>query len=85
MACQPIDQRAVAAHLCVRDCVAAESWFATLKTELVYRIVLATKTDARRRIITWIERCNRVRRHSHCGLKSPIDFEKITPPAAATA
>jgi transposase InsO family protein len=67
------------------DNAVAESWFATLKTELVYRIVLATKTDARRRVITWIDRYNRVRRHSHCGLKSPIDFEKITPPAVAAA
>jgi transposase InsO family protein len=63
----------------------AESWFATLKTDLVYRVVLATNGDARRRIITLIDRYNRVRRHSHCGLKSPIDFEKISRPTPAAA
>jgi putative transposase len=67
------------------DNAAAESWFASLKTELVYRIALPTKAFARHRVIGWIERYNRTRRHSHCGLKSPINYEKINTPAAAAA
>ena len=67
------------------DNAAAESWFATLKTELVYRIALQTKAFARQRIITWIDRYNRDRRHSHCNLKSPITYEKLHTPAAEAA
>jgi putative transposase len=67
------------------DNAAAESWFATLKTELVYRIALTTKAFARRRIIDWIDRYNRERRHSHCGLKSPLTYEKLHTPAAKAA
>ena len=67
------------------DNAAAESWFATLKTELVYRIALQTKAFARRRIITWIDRYNRDRRHSHCNLKSPITYEKLHTQAADAA
>lgn len=60
------------------DNAAAESFFATLKTELVYRIVLATKASARQRLIRWLDRYNRTRRHSHCGWRAPIAYEKIT-------
>jgi len=67
------------------DNAAAESWFATLKTELVYRIALTSKAFARHRIIAWIDRYNRTRRHSHCGLKSPINYETINTPAANAA
>jgi transposase InsO family protein len=67
------------------DNAAAESWFATLKTELVYRIALTSRAFARRRVITWIDRYNRTRRHSHCGLKSPITYEKLNTPAANAA
>jgi len=67
------------------DNAPAESWFATLKTELVYRIALTTKAFARRRIITWIDRYNRDRRHSHCNLKSPLTYEKIHTQAADAA
>jgi putative transposase len=67
------------------DNAVAESWFATLKTELIYRIALQSKVFARRRVIAWIDRYNRVRRHSHCGLKSPITYEKINTTAATAA
>ena len=67
------------------DNAAAESWFATLKTELVYRIALPTKEFSRRRIIAWIDRYNRSRRHSYCGLKSPLIYEKLNTPAAQAA
>jgi transposase InsO family protein len=64
------------------DNAAAESFFATLKTELVYRVVPATKPRARRQLIRWFDRYNRTRRHSHCGWRAPIAYEKITTKAA---
>lgn len=67
------------------DNTAAESWFATLRTELVYRVALPTKGYARRRIIGRIDRYNRTRRHSHCGLKSPLAYERLHTPAATAA
>ena len=67
------------------DNAAAESWFATLKTELIYRVALPSKDLARRRIIDWIDRYNRTRRHSHCGLKSPITYERLHTPTATAA
>ena len=67
------------------DNAVAESFFATLKTELVYRTVLATKAIARRRLIAWFDRYNRTRRHSHCGLTAPITYEAATVPAAQAA
>jgi putative transposase len=67
------------------DNAVAESWFATLKTELIYRIAVTSKAFARRRVIAWIDRYNRTRRHSHCGLKSPINYEKIITNAADAA
>jgi transposase InsO family protein len=71
---QQITQSMSRAGSCL-DNAAAESWFATLKTELVYRIVLPDKNTARRRLIRWIDRYNRTRRHSHCGYRAPIVFE----------
>ena len=67
------------------DNAVAESWFATLKTELIYRIALTSKTFARRRITVWIDRYNQTRRHSHCGLKSPATYEKINTQTAHAA
>ena len=67
------------------DNAAAESWFATLKTELVYRIACTSKAFTRQRVIVWIDRYNRTRRHSHCGLKSPLVYETINTPAAPAA
>ncbi len=56
----------------------AESFFATFKTELVYRITLGTKRHARRVFNVWFERYNRVRRHSHCGYQPPLTYEEAT-------
>jgi len=81
---QGITQSMSRAGSCLDNAV-AESFFATLKTEVVYRTVLATRAGARRRITTWIDRYNRIRRHSHCGLKAPITYEKLTTPAATAA
>lgn len=67
------------------DNAVAESWFATLKTELVYRIALTSRAFTRRRVIAWIDRYNRTRRHTHCGLTSPITYEKLNTPTANAA
>ena len=60
------------------DNAPAEAFFATLKTELVYRIALPTRQHARDRVVAWLERYNRARRHSHCGYQAPITFEAHT-------
>jgi putative transposase len=58
------------------DNAVAESFFATLKTELVHTRRFATRTEAREAIFDFIEVFyNRRRRHSSIGYMSPIDFE----------
>ena len=54
-----------------------ESFFATLKTELVYREQFKTREEARAKIFEYIEVFyNRQRRHSSLGMKCPVDFER---------
>ena len=54
----------------------AESFFATLKVELVYRRRFATRAAAKLALFDYIETFyNRRRRHSSLGYLSPIDFE----------
>ncbi len=54
-----------------------ESFFATLKTELVYRERFKTRQEAKAKIFEYIEVFyNRQRRHSTLGMKSPVDFER---------
>jgi putative transposase len=60
------------------DNAPAEAFFATLKTELVYRTALPTRHMARRRLARWLERYNRARRHSHCGYQAPAAYEALT-------
>jgi len=58
------------------DNAVAESFFATLKTELVYTRRFATRAEAREAIFEYIEVFyNRRRRHSTIGYMSPMDFE----------
>jgi transposase InsO family protein len=58
------------------DNAVAESFFATLKTELVYKRRFATRAEAREAIFDFVEVFyNRRRRHSTLGYLSPIDFE----------
>ena len=58
------------------DNAVAESFFATLKTELVYTRRFATRAEAREAIFEYIEVFyNRRRRHSTIGYMSPVDFE----------
>ena len=58
------------------DNAVAESFFATLKVELVYDADYATRAVAAASIGDYIESFyNRERRHSHLGYVSPIEFE----------
>jgi transposase InsO family protein len=79
---QGVTQSMSRAGSCLDNAV-AESFFASLKTEVVYRTVLATRDVARRRLVAWVDRYNRIRRHSHCGLQAPITYETLTTTAAA--
>ena len=59
------------------DSAVAESFFATLKSELVYLRQFATRQEAREAIFEFIERFyNRERRHSTLGYLSPVEFER---------
>ena len=69
------------------DNAPTESWFATLKRELVYRTSYTTHAEARQDIFEYIEIWyNRQRKHSTIGYMSPIAYEeqwkKSTPKAA---
>jgi transposase InsO family protein len=58
------------------DNAAAESFFATLKKELLHRATWPTRQQARTAIFTYIESFyNRQRRHSTLDYRSPADFE----------
>jgi putative transposase len=55
----------------------AESFFATLKKELIYRNHYKTKAEAKKAIFEYIEVWyNRRRLHSSLGFKSPVQFEE---------
>ena len=59
------------------DNVPMESFFATLKTELIYGEQLKTQEEVKIRIFEYIEMFyNRERRHSSLGFKNPVDFER---------
>ncbi len=55
-----------------------ETFFHTLKTELVYFERYETRNEARGSIFEYVEVFyNRERRHSALNYKSPIDFERL--------
>ena len=59
------------------DNAPVESFFASLKRELIYRRRFASREDARTAVFAWIESWyNRKRRHSALGYLSPEQFEK---------
>jgi transposase InsO family protein len=66
----------------VGDCydnAVAESFFATLKTELVDRTAWPTRRAAQQAVFEWIEVFyNRQRCHSTLAYRSPVDFEADT-------
>jgi transposase InsO family protein len=56
-----------------------ESFFGTLKTELIYRVTFATRAEAKREIVSYIEGFyNPTRRHSALGYRSPMEFEVLS-------
>jgi putative transposase len=60
------------------DNACVESFFHTLKTELIYHEDFETRDQARRAIFEWVEAFyNRQRIHSTLGYKSPVDFERM--------
>lgn len=70
------------------DNAVAESFFATMKTELIHRQPWATTTQARRAVFDFIEVFyNRQRLHSSLDYLSPADYEanQIQQPIAAQA
>jgi putative transposase len=68
------------------DNAVAESFFATLKGELVERQVFLTRAQARQQIFEYIEVFyNRHRRHSSLGYRTPVEYESLYKPAVAAA
>ena len=58
------------------DNAVAESFFATLKVELVYRRHFRTRAQARTAVFAWIAWYNQRRRHSTRDYLSPIQWER---------
>ena len=60
------------------DNAVMESFFKTLKTELVYQRRFATREEAKKMLFDYIEiYYNRQRIHSTLGYKTPVEFERI--------
>ena len=58
------------------DNAVMESFYSTLKTELIYHENFRTRDEARKAVFEYIEMFyNRIRRHSTLGYLSPADFE----------
>lgn len=69
------------------DNAVAESFFATLKVELIHRLHLPTRAVARQAIFVWVHRYNHRRRHSTIGMIPPATYEqqqRQTPPLPST-
>jgi len=59
------------------DNACVESFFASLKNEMVSFERFKTREEAKQKIFIWIEIFyNRIRRHSTLGYMSPVDFEE---------
>jgi putative transposase len=57
------------------DNTVIEAWHSTLTFELRSRETFATKAAARARVPAWSDDYNRERRHSACGMLSPLGYE----------
>ncbi len=56
----------------------AESFFHTLKVELIHRMKFKTREEAKRKIFEYVEiYYNRQRSHSALGYLSPFEYEKL--------
>jgi transposase InsO family protein len=59
------------------DNAVAESWFSTLKNELIHRWAWPTRAQARRAIFEFTEVFyNRQRLHSSLGYLTPVEYEQ---------
>ena len=58
------------------DNAVAESWFASVKVELVQRAYYRTRAQARAAVFRWIAWYNRFRLHSARGYLPPIEWEQ---------
>ena len=68
------------------DNALAESFFATLETELIDRTAWRSRIEARAAVFDWIETFyNRVRRHSALGQLAPAEYEERYHRASAPA
>jgi putative transposase len=89
-ACQRLGlQRSMSRTGSCLDNAVAESWFASLKVELVHRQHYRTRAQARTAIFAWIAWYNRFRLHSTNGYLSPVEWEHqhatINPPPSTMA
>jgi transposase InsO family protein len=85
-----LDARGIVCSMSRRgDCwdnAVAESFFATLKLDLIFRRTFRTRREARQAIYRYIEVFyNRQRRHSYLGYVSPAEFEELANSAEAVA
>lgn len=68
------------------DNALAESFFASLETELIDRTTWATRAEARLAVFDWIEVFyNRTRLHSSIGYLSPVEYERRWTPSTSAA
>jgi transposase InsO family protein len=58
------------------DNAVIESWHSTLEFELRRLEHFDSKALARARVAAWIDEYNRDRKHSACGMRSPIGYEQ---------
>jgi putative transposase len=58
------------------DNAVIESWHSTLEFELRRDARFATRAEARRAVVEWIDDYNHDRRHSALGMRSPIAYEQ---------
>lgn len=65
---------------------AAESFFSTLEHEVLSRHHFSTREEARTIVVKWAaDFYNGIRRHSRCGMISPIDYENTATPGQQAA
>jgi putative transposase len=73
----------------IGDCFdnsAVESCFGTIQIELLDEHRWETRKQLALAMFDWIETSyNPSRRHSYCGMLSPVDFEQAHTPAAVAA
>jgi len=66
------------------DNAVSESFFSTLEFECLRHHRFTTRAEARRVVANWIDGFyNRVRRHSFCDKRSPVDYEQMLAADAA--